>query len=209
MRAKLYPLERFVGSRQCEKRRCKVCTNVTELDAFSSTITGETFQINHELNCEDNCLIYLLKCKVFKKQYVGETTDAFWLRWNNCKDNDGKFQRTESCMQQHLHEYFYSEGLNGFLGNVSISLIGKTDGFQPKKMENYWMKTLKTVAPLGLNVKSAVLLFILDSCSCATILDWTVFGYRILDTIVVLYSFCLCITPLITVSASFGSYLID
>ena len=42
------------------------------------------------------------------------------------------------------------------LGNVSVSLIYKTDGFQPKKSENYWMRTLKTLAPLGLNIESAV-----------------------------------------------------
>ena len=49
VRAKLYPLERCVGSRQYKKRRCEVCTNVTETDTFSSTVTGETFQINPEL----------------------------------------------------------------------------------------------------------------------------------------------------------------
>ena len=69
---------------------------------------------------------------------------------------DKKFQRNESCLQQHLYKHFYSEGRNGFLGNVSISLIDKTDGFQPKKRENYWMRTLKILAPLGLNVESAV-----------------------------------------------------
>ena len=47
VRAKLYPLERFVGLRQCKKRRCKICNNVTETDTFSSTVTGETFQVNH------------------------------------------------------------------------------------------------------------------------------------------------------------------
>ena len=88
VRAKLDPLERFVGSRQCKKRRCEVCTNVTETDTFSSTVTSETLQINQELNCDDKCLIYLLKCKVCNKQYVGETTDVFCLRWNNCKDNE-------------------------------------------------------------------------------------------------------------------------
>ena len=66
-----YPLEIF------KRRRSKVCSNVTEADTFSSTVTGETFQINHELNCDSKCLIYLLKCKFCKKQYVGETTDAF------------------------------------------------------------------------------------------------------------------------------------
>ena len=73
-RPKLYPLERSVGSRQCKKRRCEVCTKFTETDTFSSTVTGETFQINHELNRDDKCVIYLPKCKVCNKQYVGETT---------------------------------------------------------------------------------------------------------------------------------------
>ena len=112
MKAKLYPLERFVDSGQCKKRRCDVCTNVRETDTFSSIVTGETCQINHELDCDDKCLIYLLECKVCDKQYVGETTDAFRLKWNNYKDNDRKFQRNESCMQQHLYEHFYSEGHN-------------------------------------------------------------------------------------------------
>ena len=66
VRGKLYPFERFVGSRQCKKRRCEVCTNVTETDTFYSTATDKTFQINHELNCDDKCLIYLLKYKVCK-----------------------------------------------------------------------------------------------------------------------------------------------
>ena len=106
VRAKLYPLERFLGSKQCKKRRCDVCTNVTETDTFSSTVTGEIFQINHELNCDDKCFIYLLKSKAYNKQYEGETMDASRLRWNNYKDNDIKFQRNESCMQQHLYKHF-------------------------------------------------------------------------------------------------------
>ena len=59
-------------------------------------------------------------------------------------------------MQQHLYERSFTAKVNGFLRNVSISLIDKTDGFQPKKRENYWMKTLKTPALLGLNIESAV-----------------------------------------------------
>ena len=59
-------------------------------------------------------------------------------------------------MQQHLYEHFCSKGHNVFLGNVSIRLVEKTDGFQSKNRENYWMRTVKTLAPLGLNVESAV-----------------------------------------------------
>lgn len=80
---------------------------------------------------------HLLKRKVFKKQYVGGITNAFWLRWNNYNDSDRKCQRNESCGQQHLYEHFYSGGHNRFLGNISISLIDKYDDVQPKKRENY------------------------------------------------------------------------
>ena len=62
----------------------------------------------HQLNCNSKCLVYLLTCKVCLKQYVGQTVEHFRLRWNNYKSNDGKYQKSESCMQ-HLFEYFESE----------------------------------------------------------------------------------------------------
>ena len=82
-KAKLYPLKRKVGSEKCGKSMCEVCLSIQETDIFTSTATNKSFKINHKLNCNDNCLIYLLTCKCFGKQYVGETTDEFRLRWNN------------------------------------------------------------------------------------------------------------------------------
>ena len=156
VRAKLYPLERRVGSRKCGKSRCEVCQSVENSDTFQSSITKETFKINHHLNCGSKCLTYLLTCKTCSKQYTGETTDEFRFRWNNYKSNDRKFQRGERCMQEHLFEHFYSEGHNGFLEDVSVTLIDKTDGRDPKKREFYWMRTLKTLAPDGLNIEDCV-----------------------------------------------------
>ena len=121
VRAKLYPLDRVVGSTKCGKKRCEVCMNVSETNTFTSNVTGETYKINHKLTCDDNCLIYLLSCKCCGKQYVGETTDSFRYRWNNYKDNDRKHSRKESCMQEHLFKHFNSMGHNGFLNNVSIT----------------------------------------------------------------------------------------
>ena len=51
-------------------------------------------------------------------------------------------------MQEHLFELFTSESHSGCLGNVSITLIDKTDGKDPKRRENYWMRTPKTYAPM-------------------------------------------------------------
>ena len=77
-------------------------------------------------------------------------------------------------MQQYLYEHLYSKSHNGFLWNVSTSLIDKTDGFQPKKREIYWMMNLKTLAPLGINVESTVI--IIRDMFYAANFDWTVFG---------------------------------
>ena len=102
-----------------------------ETDTFTSTTTDQSFKINHKLNYDDNCLIYVLTCKRCGKQYVEETTDEFRLKWSNYKSIDGKNARNKACTQEHLFEHFKSEGHSGFLGNVSITFIDKTDGKDP------------------------------------------------------------------------------
>ena len=77
VRAKLYPLERKIDSEKCGKSRCEVCLNIEETGTFTSTATGESFKINHKLNCNDNCLIYLVTFKCCGKHYVRESTDEF------------------------------------------------------------------------------------------------------------------------------------
>ena len=45
---------------------------------------------------------------------------------------------------------------NGFLNNVLITLIEKTDGKNPKKREDYRRIPLKTSSPFGLNAEDSV-----------------------------------------------------
>ena len=71
VRAKLYPLERTFGS--C--KRCEVCDNVTETSTFNSTVTQNTYKVNHQLDCSEKCLLYLLTCNECFKQYVRQTVD--------------------------------------------------------------------------------------------------------------------------------------
>ena len=59
-------------------------------------------------------------------------------------------------MQEHFYRYFSSPGHRVFLNDVSVTLIDKTDGSGPKKRENYWMKTLKTMTHYGLNIEDSV-----------------------------------------------------
>ena len=51
VRAKLYLTERIVESYKCRGKLCAVCINVNETSAFTSTVTGETYIINHRFDC--------------------------------------------------------------------------------------------------------------------------------------------------------------
>ena len=80
VRAKLYPLERFAGSCKCYGKRCEVCDNVTETSTFTSIATQNTYKINHQFNCSEKCLVYLLTCNKCFENYVGQAVDEFRLR---------------------------------------------------------------------------------------------------------------------------------
>ena len=154
VREKLYPIERTVRLFKCNGKRCQTCLNVNETDTFTSTTTGKMYKINHQLNCNNKCLVYLLK--VCLKQYVGQTVEDFRLRWNNYKSKDRKYQKIESCMQQHLFEHCNSEEHHCFLDEISITFIDKAGPSELLKKENYWRSILKTMAPWGLNVEESV-----------------------------------------------------
>ena len=59
-------------------------------------------------------------------------------------------------MQEHLYKHFQTEGHKGVLNEASVTFIDKTDGEDPKKGERYWMETLKTMKPYGLNIADSV-----------------------------------------------------
>ena len=57
------------------------------------------------------------------------------------------------CITCSLHEDFLSDSHQSFEEDVSICLIDKTDPSDPHKKEYYRMRTLKTIAPFGLNTE--------------------------------------------------------
>ena len=80
----------------------------------------------------------------------------FRYRRKNHKFNTRKFDKKESCMQEHLYRDFSSPDHTGFLNDVSVTLVDKTDESETQKRENYLMNSLKTIAPPGLNIEDSV-----------------------------------------------------
>ena len=59
-------------------------------------------------------------------------------------------------MQEHLFRLLPNPGHNGFLSDVSVTFVNKTDPSDPLKRENSWRETPMTVAPFELNIGDSV-----------------------------------------------------
>ena len=81
--------------------------------------------------------------------------DDFRYRLKNYKLNSRKVDRKGSYIQEHLYRHFSSPCHKGFLNDVSVTLIDKTNGSDPKKREDYWIETLKTMAPYALYIEGS------------------------------------------------------
>ena len=69
----------------------------------------------------------------------GQNNGEFKYRWNNYKDNNRKSLRAEDHKQA------------GFINDAEIRFIDKTDPSDPTRRDNFWIDTLKTRYPQGLN----------------------------------------------------------
>ena len=60
-------------------------------------------------------------------------------------------------MQKHLYEHFQLPCHTGFLQDTNdVTVIDKTNSMAPTKQEHYWIHTLKTNTPMGLNVEGGL-----------------------------------------------------
>ena len=60
----------------------------------------------------------------------------------------------ESCKQQFLQNDFSQCDHHGFLEDVEVTLIDKTQASDTTKREYFWMRTLETLYPDGLNIEN-------------------------------------------------------
>ncbi len=140
---------RSINISPCNRPRCATCTHhLNRATVFKCTRTGITYPIRRSFSCISKNLIYLITCTKCKKQYVGFTTQQLNTRINHHRTNIITKQRIYLC----VHFNFPDHSLN----NLTVQPIdGVTDSPKAlqelRQLEKYWIKTLKTVQPLGLN----------------------------------------------------------
>lgn len=142
-----------IGFYKCGNSRCQVRINIQENDTFTSTITDESSKINHHFAVVINASFPFWPANYVRKNIQGKTVDRFRLRWNKNKESDRNFLRDKELKQKILLEHFLRDGHQSFEEDISTCLIDKTDPSDPHKRQYYWMRTLKTIGPFGLNTK--------------------------------------------------------
>ena len=84
-------------------------------------------------------------------QYNGQTNDKFRYRWNDYKNNYRKSLRGEDNKQAGFFAHFHKAGHGGFINETKIRFIDKTDPSDFTRREDFWIDTIKTRYPQGLN----------------------------------------------------------
>ena len=111
----------------------------------------KVYKINHSFNCDTECLIYLFLCKFFGIQYVGSTSDRFWLRWNNYKSCQRNVADGRTPNQNYFHQHFLSDGHNRLMNDChrkrvsQILLEGDSFGWGYLKPQPHWVLILMKV----------------------------------------------------------------
>ena len=141
--------ECVVRMKGCGQSRWQICQYVNEGNECGS---GEkTYFINFAFDCISQGVIYIIKCKICSKIYVGSTITAFRKRFYNRKSSINRYPRGQrGILGEHLSAHFFQFDHNG-MKDLSVMIIDKTDGKDPSRREGFGAYKLNSFIPLGLN----------------------------------------------------------
>lgn len=146
---KLHP--QTARTQRCKQPRCATCTHISCKSNFTSTKTKTTYPIRHSFTCQSTNVIYLITCKRCNKQYVGLTTSKLNVRINHHRTNI--INKKPIYISQHFN--FRDHSLNDLIVQPIDSAHGASQPYlELVKLEKYWIKTLGTMQPSGLNVSA-------------------------------------------------------
>ena len=140
---------------------CQVCTMIEQATTFTDRDESRIYDIRKgPLNCNSKYVVYLIQCKICKKQNCGSTITRCRTRINNYKTKFKKYHEMflkgtlgdqKLVEQASFHSHFCQEGHNG-IADWSIKLIDQADDETTvRKKESFWQHKLNTFVPNGLN----------------------------------------------------------
>ena len=133
----------------CGRAGCLTCPIFEERNCIISNATRERFPITTRMTCSSSHLVYVIRCVVCGRQYVGETIKPLHLRITNHRT---AFNNTIDSPTRYL-VYRHFDGHGGF-ASVRVTPLMACD---PANREGQWaaekeaILQLKTYIPHGIN----------------------------------------------------------
>ena len=141
----------------CGRSNCEICDVLLLGKEFKSSVTKKEYKINFNFNCNSENVIYLLTCKVCNIQYVGTTITRFRDRFNQYKSNINLYsQGRRGLMQERVISHFFEQNHNHTYLDMEVQVIDHCDPNDKERREEFWIFTLQTLQPNGLNVKTSM-----------------------------------------------------
>ena len=131
----------------CGHLGCKCCKIMSRRIRVISNSTHKSFPVPKHTNCLTRCVIYLLECTKCNKgnQYVGQTERTMQERMG------GHRQATITKINLPLYKHFAGKRDHDFDRDTRVTILEKTTKSLLLTREAYWILTLDTVYPKGLN----------------------------------------------------------
>ena len=128
----------------CRRGNCEICNILKPSKEFKSRVTMEIYKTNFHFDCNNVCVVYLITCKVCKKQYTGSTVKKFRARFNQYKSNLNLYgEGRREFFQEKLIEYFFNHGQNGSYKDMMVQIIDFCYPNNQEKREDFWMDKLR------------------------------------------------------------------
>lgn len=142
------------GRRTLCNKNCRVCPLLIRTGKMKSRNQKHKFTTKFNVNCQSSNLIYCIKCKCCKKEYVGQTKRTIKERINeHITSVKQAYKKTE------VSRHFCGTGHNG-IDDMEVHILDFIHR-QPhsqaaetlrKCIEHNWIQRLQTQAPRGLNI---------------------------------------------------------
>ena len=156
IRAKLYPTQRYEirdrkGFFKCSKREigCNLCNRSQNISEHVANFSGKKYPIKSNIKCSDSYVIYSIQCKQCPMQYVGQTSNAASVRFNN-HSSDILNKKVTKPVAKHFNSRNHSWADMVF---TPFEKLHKKDKTLLDIREKFWIREKQTVEH-GLNINS-------------------------------------------------------
>ncbi|OCT81036.1 hypothetical protein XELAEV_18027850mg [Xenopus laevis] len=144
------------GTYKCGSNRCVTCESLYVSSVFVSSSTGRAFDVNSYINCNTKFVVYLLNCSKCEIQYVGCITRSLKCRMREHINQITSGSESTVVVSRHFLECGRSDITKLKIQGIEKNEPSVRGGDLTAKLfhrEAFWIFTLGTRQPVGLNLK--------------------------------------------------------